>query len=92
MADIHGGREVTSDSKRAKHAQPTACLSPVLYLLGICAAFVHTGVAQANYASVAEIWLIPECRIETKLAETEGASRDQSAESIVHARTLAARR
>jgi uncharacterized membrane protein len=42
-------------------------LSPVLYLLGIVAAFVHPGLSGALYALVALIWLIPDPRIERML-------------------------
>lgn len=45
-------------------------LSPVLYLLGIGAAFVHTAISQTIYACVAAMWLIPDRRIEAKLAES----------------------
>jgi len=44
-------------------------LSPVLYLLGIAAAFVHTALSQGIYAIVAAMWLIPDRRIEGRLAE-----------------------
>ncbi|HEY3256565.1 MAG TPA: TMEM175 family protein [Polyangiaceae bacterium] len=44
-------------------------LSSVLYLTGIGTAFVHTGISQAIYASVAALWLIPDRRIEAKLAQ-----------------------
>jgi len=45
-------------------------LSPILYLLGIGSAFVHTTVSQTIYASVAAIWLIPDRRIEGRIAES----------------------
>ena len=43
-------------------------LSPVLYVLGILAAFVHPGLSGAIYAFVALIWLIPDRRIERVVA------------------------
>jgi uncharacterized membrane protein len=44
-------------------------LSPVLYVLAIGLAFVHTLLAQALYVSVALMWLVPDRRIESKLEE-----------------------
>jgi hypothetical protein len=43
--------------------------SAALYLLGIAFAFVHTAISQAIYVCVATLWLIPDPRIESKLAE-----------------------
>jgi uncharacterized membrane protein len=45
--------------------------SAVLYLLAIGLAFVNVRVAQAIYAAVAALWLIPDRRIEARLAEEE---------------------
>jgi uncharacterized membrane protein len=45
-------------------------LSTILYLLGIVTAFVHTGISQALYACVAAMWLIPDRRIEGRVAES----------------------
>ena len=45
-------------------------ISPVFYLLGIGTAFVDTAISQALYAIVAAIWLIPDRRIEGKIAES----------------------
>jgi len=42
-------------------------LSPVLYLAGIGLSFVHVHLAQATYALVALIWLIPDRRIERRM-------------------------
>jgi uncharacterized membrane protein len=39
-------------------------LSPVLYVLGIAAAFVNTWISGAIYVGVALMWLIPDRRIE----------------------------
>jgi uncharacterized membrane protein len=43
-------------------------LSAVLYLTGIACSFVHAQLAQLIYVGVALIWLIPDRRIEAKLA------------------------
>jgi uncharacterized membrane protein len=43
-------------------------LSPVLYLTGIGLSFVQVHLAQAVYALVALMWLIPDRRIERRLA------------------------
>jgi uncharacterized membrane protein len=42
-------------------------LSPVLYAIGIGLAFVESWMAQAIYALVALIWLVPDRRIERRL-------------------------
>jgi uncharacterized membrane protein len=44
-------------------------LSAGLYAIAIALAFVHTLLAQALYACVALTWLIPDRRIESRLAE-----------------------
>ena len=46
-------------------------VSPLLYIVAIVAAYWHHGVAQAIYALVALIWLVPDRRIERALARTE---------------------
>jgi uncharacterized membrane protein len=46
-------------------------LSPVLYVAGIGLSFVHTWAAEACYALVAALWLVPDRRIETKLGSAE---------------------
>ncbi|HEU4828417.1 MAG TPA: TMEM175 family protein [Gemmatimonadales bacterium] len=46
-------------------------LSPLLYVAAILAAFVHPIIAGAIYVGVALIWLVPDRRIEAKLAEVE---------------------
>jgi uncharacterized membrane protein len=43
-------------------------VSPVLYLIGIAAAFYAPRVAQAIYLGVALMWLVPDRRIESALA------------------------
>jgi uncharacterized membrane protein len=43
-------------------------ISPVLYLLGIAAAFVSPRLAQVVYVLVALLWLVPDRRIENALA------------------------
>ncbi len=42
-------------------------IAPVLYLLGIAAAFVSTWLADAIYAAVAAMWLVPDRRVEASL-------------------------
>ncbi|HEX4235802.1 MAG TPA: TMEM175 family protein [Caldimonas sp.] len=42
--------------------------SPVLYLIGIAAAFYAPRIAQAIYLGVALMWLVPDRRIESALA------------------------
>ena len=44
-------------------------ISPFLYLAGIGASFFAIGVAQAFYAGVALMWLVPDRRIERVLAK-----------------------
>jgi uncharacterized membrane protein len=51
-------------------------LSPPLYLLGIAAAGFMPRLAQAIYALGALVWLVPDRRIETKLARDQPAERD----------------
>ena len=45
-------------------------VSIALYLTGILLAFVHPLVADAIYATVAMIWLVPDRRIESQLIAT----------------------
>jgi hypothetical protein len=52
-------------------------LSPLYYLASILLSFVDTRVAQAIYAVVALMWLIPDRRIERALA---GSPRDRPAD------------
>jgi uncharacterized membrane protein len=52
-------------------------LSPLCYLASILLSFVDTRIAQAIYALVALMWLIPDRRIERALA---GARRDHPAD------------
>lgn len=47
-------------------------ISPIIYLLAIPIAFVKPWIAIALYSTVALIWLIPDRRIEKKLAQGEG--------------------
>ena len=44
-------------------------LSALLYLVAIAFAFVHTFISQAIYVCTAAMWLIPDRRIEAKLAQ-----------------------
>ncbi len=46
-------------------------LSPLLYLLGIAAAFRAPRLAQGMYVLVAALWLVPDRRIESLLARTD---------------------
>ena len=50
-------------------------ISIVLYAAALFLAFVHPAIAQAIYAVVAAIWLIPDRRIERALAENEARGR-----------------
>jgi len=45
-------------------------ISIALYLAGIFLAFVHPLIADAIYATVAMIWLVPDRRIESQLVRT----------------------
>jgi uncharacterized membrane protein len=47
-------------------------ISPLLYALGIAAAFRATWISQALYLLVALMWLIPDRRIENALANSRG--------------------
>jgi uncharacterized membrane protein len=42
-------------------------ISPVLYLVGIAAAFVYTPIAYLCYVVVAALWFIPDRRVELQL-------------------------
>ena len=46
-------------------------LSPIFYVVGIGSTFLIPWVAQICYVAVALVWLIPDRRIERKLANTE---------------------
>ena len=46
-------------------------VSPLLYLAGICLAFVRAWAAELVYALVAAIWIVPDRRIETRLTTIE---------------------
>jgi uncharacterized membrane protein len=45
-------------------------ISPVIYLIGIAAAFLSPRAAQSLYLLVALLWLVPDRRIETVLRQT----------------------
>ncbi len=62
-ADNHPLREAIGTDGKGK-------ISPVLYVMGIAAAFWHPWLAQALYITVALIWLVPDRRIERKLMKT----------------------
>ena len=59
-------RSQGSDSalRRALGRDVKGKVSPVLFLAGITAAFLSTGVALAFYATVAVMWLVPDRRLE----------------------------
>ena len=46
-------------------------ISPLLYVIAIVAAFIHPLISGAIYAGVALMWMIPDRRIEEKVAEEE---------------------
>ncbi len=48
-------------------------LSPLFYVIAIPAAFVHPAIAGGLYVLVALLWLVPDRRIERRLAEEGGA-------------------
>jgi uncharacterized membrane protein len=53
-------------------------ISPLLYVSGIGVSFVKPLVAQALYAIVALLWIVPDRRIERQLAsEAEGTGRSE---------------
>jgi uncharacterized membrane protein len=56
--------------RRAIGADLKGKISPVLYALGIAAAFRATWLAQALYLLVALMWLIPDRRIENALVDS----------------------
>ncbi len=43
-------------------------LSPLAYLSGIALAFVNPHIAQAIFTGVALVWLVPDRRIEKRIA------------------------
>jgi uncharacterized membrane protein len=51
-------------------------MSPVFYLTAVIVACYSPGVAQAIYALVALMWLVPDRRIEKVLTHTESAAND----------------
>lgn len=50
-------------------------ISPLLYALGIALAFVRPWLANVVYAIVAAIWVVPDRRIEAKLAKEQEVDR-----------------
>jgi len=44
-------------------------LSPFIYLAGIAAAFINTGLSDLAYVGVALMWLIPDRRVENTVAQ-----------------------
>ncbi len=61
----HQGRD--SALRRAIGRDLKGKIAPVLYLLGIAAAFVSSWVADVIYAAVAAMWLVPDRRVEASL-------------------------
>jgi len=63
--------EAGPDSKlaRAVGADRKGNLSLLLYTIAIPAAFIHVGISQAVFVTVALIWLIPDPRIEKIIGE-----------------------
>jgi hypothetical protein len=47
-------------------------ISVAIYVVAIAVALAHPGLACALYVAVAIIWLVPDPRIETALAESGG--------------------
>ena len=61
------GRE--SRIARMLGADRKGLISSALYVVAVPLAFVHTALAHAVFVGVALIWLIPDTRIERKIAE-----------------------
>jgi uncharacterized membrane protein len=55
--------------RRAVRGDWKGKLSPLLYLVGIAAAFRASWLSQAIYVAVALLWLVPDRRIERAMAE-----------------------
>ena len=64
---IIAGQGADSELRRAVGGDWKGKLSPVLYIIGILAAGWLPALAQAIYAAVALIWLVPDRRIERSL-------------------------
>ena len=64
--------------KRAVGSDWKGKLSPVLYLMGIAAAFWSPRVSQAFYALVAALWLVPDRRIENVLSADKSRTRHKA--------------
>ncbi len=64
--------------KRAVGSDWKGKLSPLLYLLGIAAAFWSPRVSQALYLFVAALWLVPDRRIENILLADKTGMRQKS--------------
>ncbi len=64
--------------KRAVGSDWKGKLSPVLYLIGIAAAFGSPRVSQALYTAVAALWLVPDRRIENILAADNTRTRHKA--------------
>jgi uncharacterized membrane protein len=64
--------------KRAVGSDWKGKLSPVLYLVGIAAAFWSPRVSQALYTAVAALWLVPDRRIENVLPADKISTRHKA--------------
>jgi uncharacterized membrane protein len=64
--------------KRAVGSDWKGKLSPVLYLVGIAAAFWSPRVSQALYTFVAALWLVPDRRIENILLADKARNRHKA--------------
>ena len=65
----HGGESLLA---KAVGRDLKGKLSPVLYVIAICSAFIAPWVAGALYVLVAVLWLVPDRRIERTLAGGKG--------------------
>ncbi len=64
--------------KRAVGSDWKGKLSPLLYLIGIAAAFWSPRVSQALYIFVAALWLVPDRRIENLLLADKSKIRHKA--------------
>jgi uncharacterized membrane protein len=68
QASIIASQGQDSLLKKAVHGDWKGKISPVLYLLGVAAAFWDARIAQGIYILVAVLWFVPDRRIEKALA------------------------
>jgi uncharacterized membrane protein len=69
QAALIGAQGPGSRLAAAVGKDPKGKLSAVLYAVAIAAAFARPVIAQAIYVAVALVWLVPDPRIEGRLAE-----------------------